>query len=109
MFDPCNPKVVSRFASLVPVAQQRHSLAEIPGSYGSDIYAVYYIGSLPRLCATSWQRPADLRGSSRADGEQCSHALGGRTAAPRTTLLHRESIAKAIETLNLVEFEQTHR
>ena len=64
---------------------------------------------LPRLCATSWQRPADLRGSSRADGEQCSHALGGRTAAPRTTLLHRKSIAKAIETLNLVEFEQTDR
>ena len=37
------------------MGQQRHSLVEIPVSYGSDIYAVYYIGSFPAY--------APLRGS----------------------------------------------
>ena len=47
VFDPSNPKIVGRFVSLALVAQMRRPLAEIPRTYGSGVYAIYYKGAFP--------------------------------------------------------------
>lgn len=44
VFDPLNPVSVSKFATVVLLAQLRHPLADIPSLCGSGVYAIYYKG-----------------------------------------------------------------
>ncbi|MEQ3750335.1 MAG: Eco29kI family restriction endonuclease [Celeribacter sp.] len=105
VFDPSNPKVVGRFVSLALVAQQRHPLAEIPRSYGSGIYAIYYNGPFPAY--------APLRGSETPIyvGQAAPAVNNARTPMEQGPRLcarlsdHRKNIAKAIGTLDLADFE----
>src|SRR5690349_9852349 len=45
IFDPSNPSLVGRFIAIGLVAQPRISLDNIPKTYGSGVYALYYKGS----------------------------------------------------------------
>lgn len=105
IFDPSNPKIVGRFVSLALVAQQRHPLSEIPRSYGSGIYAIYYNGPFPSY--------APIRGSETPIyvGQAAPAVNNARTPMEQGTRLsarladHRKNIAKAQGTLDLSDFE----
>lgn len=105
VFDPSNPKVVGRFVSLALVAQQRHPLSDIPRSYGSGIYAIYYNGSFPTYAPLSGSetpiyvgQAAPAMNNARTPIEQ-GPRLCGRLSD------HKKNIAKATSTLDLADFE----
>lgn len=105
VFDPSDPKVVGRFVSLALVAQRRHPLAEIPRTYGSGVYAVYYTGDfdLYQPIATTETpiyvgQAAPLISNARTPREQ-----GQRLCSRLST--HRKNIARASGTLRLADFE----
>lgn len=105
VFDPSNPKVVGRFVSLALVAQQRHPLSDVPRSYGSGVYAIYYNGSFPaykRLSGTETPiyvgQAAPLVNNARTPREQ-----GARLCSRLSD--HKKNIAKAVSTLDLNDFE----
>lgn len=105
VFDPSNPKVVGRFVALALVAQDRHPLAEIPKSYGSGVYAIYYNGSFPAYQSISGTetpiyvgQAAPAVSNARTPIEQGAK-LSGRLND------HRKNISKASSTLELADFE----
>lgn len=105
IFDPSNPKVVGRFVSLALVAQGRHRLSEIPRTYGSGVYAIYYTGTFPLYQPLSGTetpiyvgQAAPLLNNARTPKEQ-----GARLCARLTE--HQKNIAKANSTLRLEDFE----
>lgn len=105
VFDPGNPKVVGRFVSLALVAQQKHPLSEIPRSYGSGVYAIYYTGSFAPYAPLSRSetpiyvgQAAPLVNNARTPREQ-----GARLCSRLSD--HRKNIAKAADTLDLNDFE----
>lgn len=105
VFDPSNPKVVGRFVSLALVAQQRHPLSEIPRSYGSGIYAIYYNGSFPAYAPISGSetpiyvgQAAPAMNNARTPLEQ-GPRLCGRLSD------HKKNIGTATSTLELDDFE----
>ncbi len=105
VFDPSNPKVVGRFVALALVAQDRHPLSDIPRSYGSGVYAIYYSGSFPAYAAISGTetpiyvgQAAPAVSNARTPMEQGAR-LCGRLSD------HRKSIGKAASTLDLADFE----
>lgn len=105
LFDPSNPKIVGRFVSLALVAQQRIPLAEIPKTYGSGVYAIYYNGSFPAYLPISRTetpiyvgQAAPAMGSARTPREQ-GPKLSNRLSE------HRKNIEKAETTLKLNDFD----
>lgn len=105
VFDPGNPKVVGRFVSLALVAQQRHPLSEIPRTYGSGVYAIYYIGKFPAYAPLSGSetpiyvgQAAPLMNNARTPREQ-----GARLCSRLSD--HRKNIVKASASLELSDFE----
>ncbi|MGF1549854.1 MAG: Eco29kI family restriction endonuclease [Sphingomonadaceae bacterium] len=105
IFDPSNPKVVGRFVSLALVAQKRHPLQEIPRTYGSGVYAIYYTGEFPLYAPISrTETPIYV-------GQAAPNRRGAKTAREQGPKLssrlheHRKNIAKAVETLRLSDFE----
>ncbi|HEX8480855.1 MAG TPA: Eco29kI family restriction endonuclease [Allosphingosinicella sp.] len=105
IFDPSNPKVVGRFVSLALVAQGRHPLAEIPRTYGSGVYAIYYTGTFPLYQPLSGAetpiyvgQAAPLLSNARTAKEQ-----GARLCARLTE--HQKNIIRAHSTLELADFE----
>jgi len=105
VFDPSNPKVVGRFVSLALVAQQRHPLSEIPRSYGSGVYAIYYNGAFaPYATLSGTETPiyvgqaAPLVNNARTPREQ-----GARLCSRLSD--HRKNVAKAVGTLELSDFD----
>jgi len=105
VFDPSNPKVVGRFVSLALVAQQRHPLAEIPRTYGSGVYAIYYTGDFESY------RPLSAAETPIYVGQAAPLVSNARTPREQGARLcsrlsdHRKNIAKAISTLRLEDFE----
>lgn len=105
VFDPSNPKIVGRFVSLALVAQQRHPLSIIPRSYGSGVYAIYYIGDFSAYSPiTRTETPiyvgqaAPIVSNARTPRDQ-----GARLCSRLSD--HRKNIAKATTTLKLEDFE----
>ena len=105
LFDPSNPKIVGRFVSLALVAQQRTTLANIPKTYGSGVYAIYYNGPFPAYLPISRTetpiyvgQAAPATGSARTPREQ-GPKLSNRLSE------HRKNIDKAKTTLGLNDFE----
>jgi hypothetical protein len=52
-FDPFEPKTVGRMVALAMLAQPLIPLSDVPDSYGSGIYAIYYAGDHPFYTAIS--------------------------------------------------------
>ena len=52
-FDPTNPDTAGRLVALALLAQERVPLARIARTYGSGVYAIYYIGDHPAYLAVS--------------------------------------------------------
>jgi len=105
IFDPSNPKVIGRFISLALIAQPRHLLAEIPRTYGSGVYAIYYTGDFQpyeRISGTETPiyvgQAAPLTNNARTPKEQ-----GARLCARLAD--HRKNIGKALSSLRLDDFE----
>ena len=46
-FDPSNPDTVGRLVVLALLAQERAPLRELKPTYGSGVYAIYYVGQHP--------------------------------------------------------------
>ena len=105
VFDPSEPKVVGRFVSLALVAQARHPLSQIPRTYGSGVYAIYYNGDFPPY--------APLRGTETPIyvGQAAPLTRNAKTPKEQGPRLcsrlsdHRKNIAKASSTLSLADFE----
>lgn len=105
VFDPSNPKVVGRFVSLALVAQQRHPLGEIPRTYGSGVYAIYYTGDFgPYRSLANTETPiyvgqaAPLVSNARSPREQ-----GPRLCSRLSD--HKKNISKATSTLRIEDFQ----
>ena len=105
VFDPASPKVMGRFAALALVAQTRYPLADIPRTYGSGVYAIYYTGAFAtyhRISRTETPiyvgQAAPAIRSARTTKEQ-----GDRLS--RRLADHRKSIGKATSSLDLADFE----
>jgi hypothetical protein len=105
VFDPSNPKVVGRFVSLALVAQPRHPLGQIPRTYGSGVYAIYYRGEYPLYAPISGTetpiyvgQAAPLANNARTPKEQGAR-LYSRLGE------HKRNIAKASTTLGLDAFD----
>lgn len=105
VFDPSNPKVVGRFVSLALVAQKRHPLSEIPKSYGSGVYALYYRGPFTAyepIAGTETPiyvgQAAPISNNARTPREQ-----GPRLSARLSD--HRKNVIKASGTLAVEDFE----
>jgi Eco29kI restriction endonuclease len=105
VFDPSNPKIVGRFVSLALVAQSRHPLAEIPRSYGSGVYAIYYRGGFSLYAALKDKETPIYVG-------QAAPAINNaRTPIEQGTRLcdrlsdHRKNIGRASTTLSIDDFE----
>lgn len=104
VFDPSNPKVVGRFVSLALVAQNRQPLSEIPKTYGSGVYAIYYRGDFPLYVPLSGSetpiyvgQAAPASNHARTPREQ-GDKLSSRLAT------HKRNIGKA-SSLALADFE----
>lgn len=105
MFDPSNPKVIGRFVALAMVAQDRHSLSDIPKFYGSGVYAIYYTGNFPDYQAISGtETPIYVGQASPSVSNARSPTEQGAKLCGRLTE-HRKNIAKAESTLDLSNFE----
>lgn len=52
-FDPTNPDTAGRLVALALLAQERVPLARIARTYGSGVYAIYYLGDHPAYAAVS--------------------------------------------------------
>ena len=52
-FDPANPDTIGRLVVLALLAQDRVLLNELRPTYGSGIYAIYYVGSHPAYAEIS--------------------------------------------------------
>lgn len=105
VFDPSDPKVIGRFVSLALVAQARHPLAEIPRTYGSGIYAIYYTGEFPAYEPIRNTETPIYVGQAAPISR---HAKTPKQQGPRLSARlsdHRKNIAKASSTLCLGDFE----
>lgn len=104
VFDPANPKIVGRFVSLALVAQKRHPLAEIPRSYGSGVYAIYYNGrfELYRPLSGS-ETPIYVGQAAPASSHARTPREQGDQLCSRLST-HKRNISKAA-TLSVDDFE----
>jgi Eco29kI restriction endonuclease len=105
VFDPANPKIVGRFVSLALVAQKRHPLAEIPKTYGSGVYAIYYKGDFPLYAPLSGSETPIYVGQAApaSNHARTPREQGNKLSARLDT--HRKNVAKATSSLRLDHFE----
>jgi Eco29kI restriction endonuclease len=105
VFDPSNPKAVGRFVALALVAQDRHPLAEIPKSYGSGVYAIYYTGTFPAYQSISGtETPIYVGQAAPAISNARTPIDQGAKLSARLND-HRKNISKASSSLDLGDFE----
>lgn len=52
-FDPANPDTAGRLVALALIAQDKVPLARIARTYGSGVYAIYYLGDHPAYSAAA--------------------------------------------------------
>jgi hypothetical protein len=105
VFDPSNPKVVGRFVALALVAQDRHPLAEIPKSYGSGVYAIYYTGTFSAYQSISGtETPIYVGQAAPAISNARTPIDQGAKLSARLND-HRKNISKANSSLQLDDFE----
>ena len=105
MFDPSNPKIVGRFVSLALVAQDRHPMGEIPSSYGSGVYAIYYTGEFPAYAPISGSETPIYVGQAAPTINNAQTPLEQGPRLCRRLTEHAKNIAKAESTLDLDDFE----
>lgn len=105
IFDPGNPKIVGRFASLALVSQDRHSLKNIGKFYGSGIYALYYNGSFKAYKPISkTETPIYVGLAAPERGDATTVREQGPKLSGRLTK-HMQNISKANSTLKIEDFE----
>lgn len=105
VFDPSNPKIVGRFVSLALVAQDRHPMNEIPSSYGSGVYAIYYTGEFPAYAPISGSETPIYVGQAAPTINNAQTPLEQGPRLCRRLTEHAKNIAKATSTLDLDDFE----
>lgn len=105
MFDPSNPKVVGRFVSLALVAQERHPLAEIPNTYGSGVYAIYYNGPFKAYAPISESETPIYVGQAAPSVNNARTPLEQGAKLCGRLSDHKKNIGKAATTLDLDDFE----
>lgn len=105
VFDPSNPKVVGRFVSLALVAQPRHPLSQIPRTYGSGVYAIYYTGGFHLYRPISGTETPIYVGQAApwANNARTPKEQGARLCARLSD--HQRNIAKASSSIRLDDFE----
>lgn len=105
VFDPSNPKIVGRFVSLALVAQGRHPLGEIPSSYGSGVYAIYYNGTFPFYMPISGTETPIYVGQTAPTINNAQTPLEQGPKLSGRLNEHARNIARAASTLDLNDFE----
>lgn len=105
VFDPSNPHLVGRFIAIGLIAQPRLALGEVPKTYGSGVYALYYKGAFaPYRPIRNAETPIYVGTTTpavpnaRTPFEQ-GPKLSGRLGR------HASNINKATSTLSLDDFE----
>lgn len=105
VFDPANPKIIGRFVSLALVAQKRHPLAEIPKTYGSGVYAIYYKGNFELYRPLSGsETPIYLGQAAPASNHARTPREQGDKLSSRLST-HKRNISKATSTISIDDFE----
>lgn len=113
-FDPANPDTVGRLVVIALLAQDRVPLAEISPTYGSGVYAIYYIGDhsaydeISRTETPIYVGKADPDDPSAASPREQGPRLFGRLAEHRESIKEVEAYAKANdieERLRVADFE----
>lgn len=113
-FDPSNPDTIGRIVVLALLAQERVPLLELRPTYGSGVYAIYYVGQHPAYAEISntetpiYVGKADpdkpMAGTPREQGVR----LFGRLADHRKAIRAVEKYAvenSLADPLRLVDFE----
>ncbi|MBX3389216.1 MAG: Eco29kI family restriction endonuclease [Phycisphaeraceae bacterium] len=104
IFDPNHPEVVGRMVGETMLKQPRNPLGEVPGFYGSGVYALYYKGDHPAyapICGTEapiYVGKADPADTHAGSPEEQGPKLAGRLRD------HAKSI-NATENLRIADFE----
>lgn len=81
-FDPSDPKTVGRMVSLALLAQPMVPLASVKPSYGSGVYAIYYVGNHPLYARISGTETPIYVGKADPSNGDASTA---REQGPRLT------------------------
>lgn len=104
VFDPSSPKIVGRFVSLALVAQARHPLSDIPRTYGSGVYAIYYRGDYPLYAPISGTETPIYVGQAApaSNHARLPREQGDKLSSRLAT--HKRNIGKANDTLTLDDF-----
>ena len=113
-FDPGNPDTVGRLVVIALLAQDRVPLAQIRPTYGSGVYAIYYLGDHPAYAEVSrtetpiYVGKADPDDPSAATSRKQGPRLFGRLADHRRAIIEVERWAEArgaADRLRVADFE----
>jgi hypothetical protein len=113
-FDPANPDTIGRLVVLALLAQERVPLRELRPTYGSGVYAIYYIGTHPVYAEiASTETPiyvgkADPDEPRAATSREQGVRLFGRLADHRDAIREVEDHATqnaAVDCLRVDDFE----
>lgn len=105
IFDPADPKTAGRVIALTMVAQDKHSLADLPAFYGAGVYANYYRGPFKPY------QPLQRTDHPIYVGKADPNSTEAKTATSQGAKLyqrlneHSKSISKAKDTLKLTDFD----
>lgn len=105
IFDPSNPSLVGRFIAVGLIAQPRISLSNVPKTYGSGVYAIYYKGDFAPYCPVADTETPIYVGTTTP---AIPNARTPYEQVPKLTSRlgrHAGNIAKATSTLALHDFE----
>lgn len=113
-FDPGNPDTVGRLVVIALMAQDRVPLAEIRPTYGSGVYAIYYIGPHPAYAEVSGTETPIYVGKADPDEPRAAAPreqgvrLFGRLADHRSAIREVEEYADqagSADPLRITDFE----
>ncbi|PNE59106.1 Eco29kI family restriction endonuclease [Paraburkholderia fungorum] len=88
-FDPTNPETAGRSVALALIAQDKVPLSRIARTYGSGVYAIYYVGDHPAYATVSrtetpiYVGKADPKGADARTSREQGPQLYGRLADHR--------------------------
>lgn len=103
VFDPADPALFGQFAAIALLAQSREPLATVRATYGSGVYALYYVGNASAYLPISrTETPIYIGKAQGPDGAQTLIEQG--TPLTKRLAEHRRSIEYA-DTLNVGDFE----
>lgn len=98
-FDPANPDTIGRLVVLALLAQDRVPLLELRPTYGSGVYAIYYIGAHPAYAEIAQTETPIYVGKADPDEPRASNPreqgvrLFGRLADHRDAIREVEGYA----------------